>query len=47
MIFLLEVKDEFRGRLTPAQQESLQRGLPFSIVTHPLEALHAVGLRAG
>jgi len=45
MIYLLEVKHEFRGRLTKAQQGNMERGLPFQIVTHEYEALHAVGLR--
>jgi len=45
VIYLLEVKDEIHGRLTPAQKDNLQRGLPFSVVTHPHEALYAAGLR--
>ena len=45
--YWLEVKNEFRGKLTPAQHENLKRGLPFSVVTNVIEALHAVGLRAG
>lgn len=47
VIYLLEVKNEFTGRLTAAQKRNLERGLPFQIVTHPFEALHAVGLTKG
>lgn len=47
ILHLLECKDEFRGKLTAAQQRNLERGLPFQIVTHPFEALYAVGLTEG
>lgn len=46
VIFLLEVKNgEFYGKLTPGQEESLLRGLPFEVVQDRWEALHAVGIR--
>ena len=45
--YWLECKAAKGGRLTKAQQENLERGLPFQIVTHPFEALHAVGLVRG
>ena len=45
--YWLEVKEPKRGKLTKAQHENLKRGLRFSIVTNVIEALHAVGLRAG
>lgn len=43
--YWLECKSAEHGRLTKAQERNRKKGLQFEIVTHPFEALHAVGLR--
>ena len=51
VLYLLEVKDgdkaPSRRLLTPEQEKFLAAGWRFHVVTHPFEALHAVGLRKG
>ena len=51
VLYLLEVKDgnkpPSRRLLTPEQEKFLAAGWRFHVVSHPFEALHAVGLRKG
>ena len=51
VLYLLEVKDgnkpPSRRLLTPEQEKFLAAGWRFQVVSHPFEALHAVGLRKG